>query len=115
VNPMNGLDLVMLAHDTRPERAVAWLILYGPVLPAVVGLVLSFFRQHKWLALAMVAVANGLFLTYTLLDGPMVALKAIFLHWDGAAAIAFKTPPILGVMTIASVYGLYRKEKRQRN
>jgi len=118
---MSGLDIVMLAdaNFSFSTREIVLVLLFAALLYGlpVAGLILSFFRRGRWLALAASTMACGVPPAFILLSGGTVTnvlewFDRLFLNWD-TGALARKIPFVFVVITVVRVFYLHWKEKNQ--
>jgi len=118
MNPMSGVS-IMLADVisilfSPIEVVFMWLTIYaisfGPSLLIIAGLILSFFRRRRRLAVALAIMGSSGYLLLMLVAG----MERMLLRWD-AGTIYVKTLLVLGITTIGRVYYLHRKEKKQQH
>jgi protein-S-isoprenylcysteine O-methyltransferase Ste14 len=128
MNPMNGLDLTMLADAgfliSPVEMPLLAVILLGPVVLAIVGLAFAW-RRRRSRAILMVVISVGTAPVFALSMGGGEAmdgvLASIFLEWDptergpeAGLVYLLKLPFILGIVTLAWLYYQHRKETKER-
>jgi len=119
MNPMDGLEFTMLAAgDSGGMILLVLFFFFGPIILTSLGLILSFFRRCRGVAIAAIVIGCSIWPLFALMGGGDILwregfLETLFLEWD-IEAWFIKLPFLLGMIAVPRVYYLRRKEKQQR-